>query len=71
MSTITALLCRRAIQYQPVRRFHLTKCLNQERYFTKQHEWVQVVDQNQKPNEVRIGISDYAQRALGDVVYCE
>ncbi|CAF1680695.1 unnamed protein product [Adineta ricciae] len=43
----------------------------QERYFTKKHEWIQLLDANKKSIEVRVGISDHAQRALGDVVYCE
>ncbi|CAF0899138.1 unnamed protein product [Didymodactylos carnosus] len=40
-----------------------------ERYYTQKHEWLQRTDK--KLNEVRIGISDYAQQALGEVVYCE
>ncbi|CAF0845421.1 unnamed protein product [Didymodactylos carnosus] len=40
-----------------------------ERYYTKKHEWLNIIDKNS--NEVRIGISDYAQQALGEVVYCE
>ncbi|CAF0900737.1 unnamed protein product [Adineta steineri] len=71
MSAISAFLFRRTLQFQPIRQLHLTKCLYQERYFTKKHEWVQIIDTNKKQNEIRIGISDYAQRALGDVVYCE
>ena len=62
-----SILFRRAIQFHPIRQIHLTRCLYQERYFTKKHEWIQLLNSN----EVRIGISDYAQRALGDVVYCE
>ena len=71
MNPASAVLLRRAIQCQSIRRVHLTARLHQERYFTKKHEWIQVVESSKKPNEVRIGISDYAQRALGDVVYCE
>jgi len=67
MLTISAFLFRRAIQLYPIRQIHLTKCIYQERYYTKKHEWIELI----KPNEVRVGISDYAQRALGDVVYCE
>lgn len=35
--------------------------------FSKEHEWVQVVE----GNLVRIGISDYAQDQLGDIVFVE
>lgn len=34
--------------------------------YTKDHEWIQV-----KGSRVRIGITDYAQSELGDVVYVE
>ena len=71
MSTLSAFLFRRSISFYQIRQIHLTKCIYQERYFTKKHEWVQLTDTNKKQNEVRIGISEYAQRALGDVVYCE
>ncbi|MGX1545684.1 glycine cleavage system protein GcvH [Streptomyces adustus] len=35
--------------------------------YSKDHEWVSVVS----PKEVRIGITDFAQRQLGDVVFVE
>jgi len=35
-------------------------------YFTKKHEWVSVVE-----NMGTVGITDYAQQALGDVVYAQ
>ncbi len=35
--------------------------------YTKEHEWVQVID----GDRVRVGITDYAQDALGDVVYVD
>lgn len=35
--------------------------------FSKEHEWVQVVE----GNLVRIGISEYAQDQLGDIVFVE
>ena len=35
-----------------------------ELYYTAEHEWVSITD-----TTARIGITDYAQRALGDVVY--
>jgi len=34
--------------------------------YSKDHEWV-----DEKGNEVKIGISDYAQDSLGDIVYVE
>src|SRR5205809_1993493 len=34
--------------------------------YTKQHEWARV-----EGNRIRIGITDYAQDALGDVVYVD
>lgn len=37
-----------------------------ERLFTKEHEWVSVED-----NTATIGISEYAQEQLGDLVYIE
>jgi glycine cleavage system H protein len=33
--------------------------------YTKEHEWVQVVD----ANNIRFGITDFAQEALGDIVF--
>lgn len=35
-------------------------------YFTEEHEWVRIEN-----SKVRIGISDYAQEQLGDVIYAE
>ena len=35
--------------------------------YSKDHEWVQQLE----GNRVRIGISDYAQHALGDIVFVE
>jgi len=34
--------------------------------YTKDHEWVRITD-----TEARVGITDYAQKQLGDVVYLE
>ena len=34
--------------------------------YTKDHEWIQVSD-----SEGRVGITDYAQKQLGDVVFVE
>jgi len=36
----------------------------EELYYTAEHEWILITD-----STARIGITDYAQRALGDVVY--
>ncbi|HET9897054.1 MAG TPA: glycine cleavage system protein GcvH [Streptosporangiaceae bacterium] len=36
----------------------------EELYYTAEHEWVAIAD-----STARVGITDYAQRALGDVVY--
>ena len=35
--------------------------------YTKEHEWVR----DEGPGRVRVGITDFAQDALGDVVYIE
>ena len=37
-----------------------------DRKYTREHEWVQV-----SAGEARVGITDYAQKQLGDVVYLE
>ncbi|WP_216823923.1 glycine cleavage system protein H [Streptomyces roseifaciens] len=37
----------------------------EELRYTEEHEWVRRV----APNRVRIGITDYAQSQLGDVVF--
>ncbi len=34
--------------------------------YTKEHEWVKV-----EANEARVGITDYAQKELGDIVFAE
>lgn len=34
-------------------------------YYSEEHEWVKIVD----ANTVRFGITDYAQDALGDIVF--
>ncbi len=36
--------------------------------YTAEHEWVRILDDNSK---VRVGITDFAQDALGDVVYVD
>jgi glycine cleavage system H protein len=37
-----------------------------DRKYTKEHEWVQL-----SGSDARVGITDYAQKQLGDVVYLE
>ncbi|VEN55064.1 unnamed protein product [Callosobruchus maculatus] len=46
---------------------HTSNCAHAARLYTDKHEWVEVRD-----NGIGIvGISDYAQEALGDVVYAQ
>ena len=46
-------------------------------FYTKNHEWISLSTQGKlgeslKPNlRARIGITDYSQKALGDIVYIE
>ncbi|CAG9857908.1 unnamed protein product [Phyllotreta striolata] len=48
------------------RHFHLSNCALAERLYTDKHEWVEVT------GKIGIvGISHYAQEALGDVVYAQ
>ncbi len=35
--------------------------------YSKEHEWIEVIGDN----KVRIGITDYAQHSLGDIVFVE
>ena len=35
--------------------------------YTKEHEWIQELS----PTKFRIGITDFAQAALGDIVYIQ
>jgi glycine cleavage system H protein len=41
-----------------------TVSVHEELYYTAEHEWISIADES-----ARVGITDYAQRALGDVVY--
>ncbi|TCS83997.1 glycine cleavage system protein GcvH [Tepidibacillus fermentans] len=41
--------------------------LRQDLKYSKEHEWVEVLGDN----KVRIGITDYAQNSLGDIVFVE
>lgn len=49
------------------RNLHNTWTSSGEIRFTQSHEWVEMI----KDNTARIGITDYAQNALGDIVYVE
>ncbi len=40
----------------------------QDLHYTAEHEWVRVIDDGMR---VRVGITDFAQDALGDVVYVD
>lgn len=39
--------------------------------FTEAHEWVRVTTEGGQTRTVRVGITDYAQRQLGDVVFVQ
>ncbi|XP_063694372.1 glycine cleavage system H protein-like [Bolinopsis microptera] len=54
---LTSRVCLRQLYAQ-------RRCLSM--YFTEAHEWVKV-----EGNKFRIGITDHAQAALGDVVFVE
>lgn len=41
--------------------------LKQNLKYSKEHEWVEVLGEN----KVRVGITDYAQHSLGDIVFVE
>ncbi|XP_054013107.1 glycine cleavage system H protein, mitochondrial [Hylaeus anthracinus] len=43
-----------------------TRCLNAERLYTEKHEWITI-----DGNVGIVGISNYAQESLGDVVYAQ
>ena len=36
-------------------------------YYTEDHDWIEIIEDN----KVRIGITEYAQDQLGDIVYVE
>lgn len=36
-------------------------------FYTEDHDWIELLDEN----KVRIGITEYAQEELGDIVYVE
>src|SRR6185436_20462326 len=39
--------------------------------YTKEHEWISVSGNTSTPARARVGITDYAQKQLGDVVFVE
>lgn len=47
-------------------------------FYTKNHEWIKLLSQEKNAEEplknnlrARIGITDYSQKALGDIVFIE
>ncbi len=42
-----------------------------DRRYTDAHEWIQIVSEGGGVQRVRIGVTDFAQDALGDVVFVE
>jgi len=43
-----------------------------ETYYTKDHEWITVVQEKSSENSVAtIGITDYAQESLGEIVFID
>ena len=42
-----------------------------DRYYTQKHEWIQVDGKPTNGSVGKVGITDFAQKALGDVVYVE
>jgi glycine cleavage system H protein len=42
-----------------------------DRRYTEQHEWAQVQDPQGGTTVVRVGITDHAQDALGDIVFVQ
>ncbi|VBB29221.1 unnamed protein product [Acanthocheilonema viteae] len=52
--------------FAPAYRFATSQCLFAGRYYTRNHEWVFI-----ESDTAVVGISDFAQAALGDIVYVE
>ena len=42
--------------------------IEEDYLYTKEHEWINI---NEEDNTATVGISDYAQGALGDITYIE
>ncbi|CAG9770966.1 unnamed protein product [Ceutorhynchus assimilis] len=67
MAVVPRVLCRRFLQnFSSPRFIHTSLKVYAERLFTEKHEWVKL-----DGKIGTIGISDYAQEALGDVVYAQ
>jgi len=49
---------------------HVDGLYPEDRKYTDDHEWVQPLESEGAPR-VRVGITDYAQDALGDIVYID
>ena len=47
----------------------MPRMVPEELKYTPEHEWVQ--DPGEQEGSVRVGITDYAQRQLGDIVYVD
>lgn len=45
---------------------HSTIIIKENLYYTKDHEWIKIEN-----GKVKVGISDYAQKELRDIVYVE
>ena len=56
---------RQVPQLQKIRQISTSQSLR-ALYFTKKHEWVKV-----EGEQGTVGISNYAQEALGDIVYAQ
>jgi glycine cleavage system H protein len=56
----------RACDQLAIKGAHMTKAGERNLLFTKEHEWVKVNERG-----ALMGITDYAQSSLGDVVYVE
>ncbi len=52
---------------------HLTRLYSHFKpsYFTKNHEWLSTGQEGKGTFIARVGITDYSQRALGDIVFVE
>jgi len=60
--------CSRIISITDTRNFFVGHCLKSDRLYTQKHEWI-TLDTTKAIGT--IGITDFAQEALGDVVYVE
>ena len=47
---------------------------NAKTFYTKNHEWIRIIncdDNDNHPIRAKIGISEYSQKALGEIVFIE